>query len=315
MIEAAFFTANRLFGLSFSERKDVPLYHQDARSWAVMGHGQEIALFIGDYFARPSKRSGAWMSSFREQQKLDGEVRPIVVNVLNFAKASEGQACLLSFDDARTLFHEFGHALHGMLSDVTYPLISGTNVARDFVEFPSQLYEHWLEQPEVLRRFALHHETNEPIPEALLQSLLAARQFYQGFATVEYAACAMLDLELHAEPDPGALDIAAFEREFTARVGMPAEIGLRHRPTHFQHLFAGSGYAAGYYAYLWAEVLDADGFAAFDAAGDAFNPDLAAKLKAIYSAGDTADPMALYRAFRGRDPKVAPLLAQRGLVA
>ncbi|MGH6936316.1 MAG: M3 family metallopeptidase, partial [Methylocella sp.] len=169
MIEAAFFTANRLFGLSFSERGDVPLYHSDARSWTVTGRdGQEVALFIGDYFARPSKGSGAWMSSFREQQKLDGEVQPIVANVLNFAKAADGQACLLSFDDARTLFHEFGHALHGMLSDVTYPLISGTNVARDFVEFPSQLYEHWLEQPEVLRRFALHHETNEPIPEALL---------------------------------------------------------------------------------------------------------------------------------------------------
>ena len=200
MIEAAFFTANRLFGLSFSEREDVPLYHQDARSWTVTGRdGQEIALFIGDYFARPSKRSGAWMSSFREQQKLDGEVRPIVVNVMNFAKAGEGQACLLSFDDARTLFHEFGHALHGMLSDVTYPLISGTNVARDFVEFPSQLYEHWLEQPEVLRRFALHHETGEPMPETLLQKLLSARQFNQGFATVEYTASALVDLALHLE--------------------------------------------------------------------------------------------------------------------
>ncbi|MGH6864489.1 MAG: M3 family metallopeptidase, partial [Methylocella sp.] len=228
MIEAAFYTANRLFGLSFSEREDVPLYHKDARSWTVTGRdGQVIALFIGDYFARPSKHSGAWMSSFREQQKLDGDVRPIVVNVLNFAKAGEGQACLLSFDDARTLFHEFGHALHGMLSDVTYPLISGTNVARDFVEFPSQLYEHWLEQPEVLRRFALHHATGEPMPEALLQSLLAARQFNQGFATVEYAASALVDLALHLVSGADAIDIVGFEKKQLEKLGMPAAIALR----------------------------------------------------------------------------------------
>ena len=181
MIEAAFYVANRLFGLSFTERRDVALYHPDARCWTVTGRdGQEIALFIGDYFARPSKRSGAWMSALRDQRKLDGPVLPIVVNVLNFAKAGAGEACLLSFDDARTLFHEFGHALHGMLSDVTYPMVSGTNVARDFVEFPSQLYEHWLERPEILRRFAAHHRTDEPMPEALLQRLLVARQFNQG---------------------------------------------------------------------------------------------------------------------------------------
>ena len=231
MIEAAFFTANRLFGLSFTERNDVPLYHGDARSWTVTGRdGQEIALFIGDYFARPSKRSGAWMSSFREQHKLDGEVRPIVVNVLNFAKAAEGEACLLSFDDAHTLFHEFGHALHGMLSDVTYPMLSGTNVARDFVEFPSQLYEHWLEQPEMLRRFALHHETGEPMPEALLQRLLSARQFNQGFATVEYAASALVDLALHLEPEPEPIDILAFEAKQLEKLGMPGVD--RHAPPH-----------------------------------------------------------------------------------
>jgi peptidyl-dipeptidase Dcp len=252
MIEAAFFTANRLFGLSFSERDDVPLYHRDARSWTVTGRdGQEIALFIGDYFARPSKRSGAWMSFVREQQKLDGEVRPIVVNVLNFAKASEGQACLLSFDDARTLFHEFGHALHGMLSNVTYPLISGTNVARDFVEFPSQLYEHWLEQPEVLRRFALHHQTNEPIPESLLRSLLASRQFNQGFATVEYTASALVDLALHLSSGADAIDIVGFEKKQLDKLGMPASITMRHRTPHFQHVFSGESYAAGYYSYLW----------------------------------------------------------------
>ncbi|MGH6849393.1 MAG: M3 family metallopeptidase [Methylocella sp.] len=317
MIAAAFFTANRLFGLSFSERKDVPLYHPDARSWTVTGRdGQEIALFIGDYFGRPSKRSGAWMSSFREQQKLDGAVRPIVVNVLNFAKAGEGQACLLSFDDARTLFHEFGHALHGMLSDVTYPLISGTNVARDFAEFPSQLYEHWLEEPEVLRRFALHHETNEPIPEALLRSLLAARQFNQGFATVEYTASAMVDLALHLELDAGAIDIVGFEKKQLEQLGMPASIAMRHRTPHFQHVFSGESYAAGYYSYLWSEVLDADGFEAFEERGDIFDPMLANKLHDhIYSPGYRSDPEEAYQAFRGRVAKPGALLRKRGLAA
>jgi peptidyl-dipeptidase Dcp len=316
MIEAAFFTANRLFGLSFSERDDVPLYHPDARSWTVKGHdGQEIALFIGDYFARPSKRSGAWMSSFREQQKLDGEVRPIVVNVLNFAKASGGQACLLSFDDARTLFHEFGHALHGMLSDVTYPFISGTNVARDFAEFPSQLYEHWLEQPEVLRRFALHHETNEPMPEALLQSLLAARQFNQGFATVEYTASALVDLALHLALGVDAIDIVGFEKKLLDKLGMPASITMRHRTPHFQHVFSGESYAAGYYSYLWSEVLDADGFEAFEERGDIFDPIVAKKLHDyVYSSGYRCDPEEAYKGFRGHVAKPGALLRKRGLV-
>ena len=315
MIEAAFFTANRLFGLSFSAREDVPLYHQDARSWTVTGRdGQEIALFIGDYFARPSKRSGAWMSSFREQQRLDGEVRPIVINVLNFAKASEGQACLLSIDDARTLFHEFGHALHGMLSDVTYPLISGTNVARDFVEFPSQLYEHWLEQPEVLRRFALHHETGEPMPESLLQSLAAARQFNQGFATVEYTASALVDLALHLESCADAINVVDFEKRQLDKLGMPASITMRHRTPHFQHVFSGESYAAGYYSYLWSEVLDADGFEAFEESGDIFDPVAAKKLHDhIYSAGYGRDPDEAYNAFRGRAAEPGALLRKRGL--
>ena len=252
------------------------------------------------------------MSSYREQQSLDGEVLPIVVNNNNFSK---GDPTLLSFDDARTLFHEFGHGLHGLLSRVRYPSQSGTAVRRDFVEFPSQVFEHWLEVPDTLRRYARHYQTGEPLPEALLQRLLAARTFNQGFATVEYAACAMLDLDLHARAEPSVLDIDAFEREFAAKVGLPPEIGLRHRPAHFGHLFAGGGYAAGYYAYLWAEVLDADGFAAFAERGDPFAPDLAERLAAIYSAGDTADPMELYRAFRGRDPEVAPLLKKRGLAA
>ena len=313
MIEAAFDAAGRLFGLGFAERRDLALYHPDVRAYEVCDrNGRPVGLFLRDDFARPGKRSGAWMSSYREQQTLDGEVLPIVVNNNNFAR---GEPTLLSFDDARTLFHEFGHGLHGLLSRVRYPSQSGTAVRRDFVEFPSQVFEHWLEVPETLRRYARHCRTGEPLPEALLRRLLAARTFNQGFATVEYTACAMLDLDLHAQPDPASIDVHSFERDFLGRIGMPAEIGLRHRPAHFQHLFAGSGYAAGYYAYLWAEVLDADGFAAFSEVGDPFDPGLAARLRTIYSAGDSADPMALYRAFRGRDPAIAPLIAQRGLAA
>ncbi|MBV9015608.1 MAG: M3 family metallopeptidase [Alphaproteobacteria bacterium] len=313
IVQAAFDTAGRLFGLRFVERHDCALYHPDVRAYEVRDAADRpIGLFLHDNFARPGKYSGAWMSSYREQESLDGEVLPIVVNNNNFAK---GDPTLLSFDDAHTLFHEFGHGLHGLLSQVRYPSQSGTAVRRDFVEFPSQVFEHWLEVPETLRRYARHYRTGEPLPEELLQKLLAARTFNQGFATVEYAACAMLDLDLHSHADPGAIDIEAFEKEFVAKIGMPPEIGLRHRPAHFQHLFAGGGYAAGYYAYLWAEVLDADGFAAFAGAGDPFDRSLAARLKAIYSAGDSADPMELYRAFRGRDPEVAPLLKKRGLAA
>jgi peptidyl-dipeptidase Dcp len=313
IVQAAFDTAGRLFGLRFIERRDCPVYHPDVRAYEVRDAADRpIGLFLHDNFARPGKHSGAWMSSYREQQSLDGEVLPIVVNNNNFSK---GDPTLLSFDDARTLFHEFGHGLHGLLSRVRYPSQSGTAVRRDFVEFPSQVFEHWFEVPDTLRRYARHYQTGEPLPEALLQRLLAARTFNQGFATVEYAACAMLDLNLHARAERDAFDIDAFEREFAAKVGLPPEIGLRHRPAHFGHLFAGGGYAAGYYAYLWAEVLDADGFAAFAERGDPFAPDLAERLAAIYSAGDTADPMELYRAFRGRDPEVAPLLKKRGLAA
>jgi peptidyl-dipeptidase Dcp len=315
MIEAAFYVANRLFGVSFVERSDIRLYHPDARCWTVSGQdGAPIALFMGDYFARSSKRSGAWMSAFRDQHKLDSAVLPIVVNVMNFAKAGAGEASLLSFDDARTLFHEFGHALHGMLSDVTYPLLSGTNVARDFVEFPSQLYEHWLERPEILRRFALHHRTSEPMPEALLQRLLVARQFNQGFATVEFTASALLDLDLHLEPAPGAIDIVAFERSELDRLGMPDAITMRHRAPHFQHIFAGSGYSAGYYSYLWSEILDSDGFEAFEESGDIFDPALARRLRDfVYAAGNSREPDAAYAAFRGRAPETGALLRKRGL--
>jgi peptidyl-dipeptidase Dcp len=252
------------------------------------------------------------MSCFRDQSTLDGPVAPIIVNNNNFAKSSPA---LLSFDDAETLFHEFGHALHGLLSKVRYPSQSGTSVRRDFVEFPSQIYEHWLAAPEVLRRYARHHETGAPIPDALIGKLLAARTFNQGFATVEYLASTIMDMALHALTDPAGLDVAAFERATLACIGMPAEIGARHRPAHFQHLFNGAGYAAGYYSYLWAEVLDADGFDAFSATGDPFAPGPAAGLKRILEAGDTEDPMTLYVAFKGAPPGTAALLRHRGLVS
>lgn len=310
MIKAAFDTANRLFSVSFTERRDLPVYHPDVRVFEVTGaDGKSVGLFLQDNFARTGKRSGAWMSSYRDQSNLDGEILPIIVNNNNVAKATP---TLLSFDDATTLFHEFGHALHGLLSQVRYPSQSGTAVRRDFVEFPSQVFEHWLSEPQTLRRYALHEQTGEPIPETLLRRLLATRTFNQGFATVEYTAAALLDLAFHSEPLPDG-DVEAFEKSLLERIGMPAEISVRHRPAHFQHLFAGSGYAAGYYAYLWAEVLDADGFAAFTEAGDAFDPALATRLKDIYAAGDTRDPMALYIAFRGRAPSPGPLLEKRGL--
>ncbi|WP_207477967.1 M3 family metallopeptidase [Arenibaculum pallidiluteum] len=313
MVRAAFDTAGRLFGVSFTEVEGLPLYHADVRAYEVRdADGRHVGLFLHDNFARPGKRSGAWMSSYRDREDLDGPVAPIIVNNNNFAK---GEPTLLSFDDAETLFHEFGHGLHGLLSQARYPSQAGTAVRRDFVEFPSQVYEHWMSAPETLRTYARHFQTGEPIPEDLLKRLLAARNFNQGFATVEYVAAAMLDIAFHTEADPRDLDPAAFEQRFLERVGMPAEIGVRHRPAHFQHLFAGGGYAAGYYAYLWAEVLDADGFDAFTEAGDLFQPDLAARLKDIYAAGDTRDPMELYMAFRGREPSIEPLLRHRGLAA
>ncbi|KAI95854.1 peptidase M3 [Rhodomicrobium udaipurense JA643] len=315
MIAAAFETAHRLFGLSFEERRDVPVYHPDVRAWTVKGRdGKPLALFVGDYFARPSKRSGAWMSDFREQSRIDGEVLPIIVNVLNFSKGGDGKPSLLSLDDVRTLFHEFGHGLHGMLSNVTYPGLSGTSVDRDFVELPSQLYENWALQPEILNRFARHVETAEPLPQAIVDKLHAARKFNQGFATAEYAASALYDLAIHEADDADNIDPAAFETELRVSLGVPDAIGLRHRPTHFQHIFAGGGYAAGYYTYLWAEVMEADAFNAFEEAGSVFDPQVAERLhRFVYSSGGTLKPDEAYRAFRGRDPEVGPLLEKRGL--
>jgi peptidyl-dipeptidase Dcp len=254
------------------------------------------------------------MSCFRRQERLDGEVLPIIVNVLNFTKGGEGAPTLLSLDDARTLFHEFGHALHGLLSDVTYGSISGTSVDRDFVELPSQLFENWLLKPEVLNRFARHTGTGEPIPQDLIGKLLAARKFNQGFATAEYTASALFDLDIHEAGSPGALDAGDFEEELRSRIGIPEAIALRHRPPHFQHIFGGSSYAAGYYTYLWAEVMEADAFDAFEEAGDIFDPGVAERLrKYVYSSGGTMKPDEAYRAFRGRAPSVEPLMEKRGL--
>jgi len=313
MIAAAFDCAGRLFGLTFRPL-DLPLYHPDARAWEVMRDGQHLAVFIGDYFARPAKRSGAWMSSFRRQQKLGGAVRPIVVNVCNFAKPAAGQPALLSWDEARTLFHEFGHGLHGMLSDVTYPMVSGTAVARDFVELPSQLFEHWLSVPEVLARHARHVDSGAPMPDGLRDRLLAARDFGQGFATVEYLASALVDLAFHEGPAPA--DPMARQAEVLAALGLPHAIPMRHATPHFAHVFSGDGYSSGYYSYMWSEVMDADAFDAFTEAGGAFDAPTAARLEQfILSAGGSDEPDTLYRAFRGRMPGVEALLRGRGLGA
>jgi peptidyl-dipeptidase Dcp len=316
MIEAAFDCATRLFGITFTERKDIPVWHPDVRVWEVMDRDRNHkALFYGDYFARPSKRSGAWMTSLRDQQKLDGAIAPLIINVCNFAKGADGAPSLLSPDDARTLFHELGHGLHGMLSNVTYPSLSGTSVFTDFVELPSQLYEHWQERPEVLQRFARHYQTGEPLPDDLLQRFLAARKFNQGFATVEFVSSALLDLEFHTQPASASRDVRAFEQAELEKIGMPAEIVLRHRPTQFGHIFSGDYYASGYYSYMWSEVMDADAFGAFEEAGDIFDPATAKRLHDdIYSSGGSRDPEEAYIAFRGREPEPDALLRRRGLL-
>lgn len=309
MIGAAFDCAHRLFGLEFTPL-DVPLYHPDARAWEVTRGGQHVAVFIGDYFARPSKRSGAWMSAFRGQRKLGGAVRPVIVNICNFAK---GDPALLSWDDARTLFHEFGHALHGMMSDVTYGFISGTSVARDFVELPSQLYEHWLSVPEVIDTHARHWQTGAAMPADLRDRLLAAQTYDQGFATVEYLASALVDQAFHRGTPPA--DPMQRQAEVLEGLGLPRAIPMRHATPHFSHVFSGDGYSAGYYSYMWSEVMDADAFEGFEEAGNAFDPDLATRLEAnILSAGGSQDPADLYTAFRGRMPGVEALLKGRGLL-
>ncbi|WP_299957197.1 M3 family metallopeptidase [uncultured Roseobacter sp.] len=308
MIEASFACATRLFGLAFKPL-DIPLYHPDCRAWEVTRDGQHVAVFIGDYFARGSKRSGAWCSAMRGQAKFPKVQAPVVINVCNFAK---GDPALLSYDDARTLFHEFGHALHQMLSDVTYESISGTSVARDFVELPSQLYEHWLDVPQVLGEFATHADTGAPMPQELLDKVLAAATYDMGFQTVEYVASALVDLDFHEGAAPS--DPMARQRDVLEALGMPAAITMRHATPHFAHVFAGDGYSSGYYSYMWSEVMDADAFQAFEDAGGAFDPDRAAALEEhILSKGGSQDAAELYTAFRGRLPGVEALLKGRGL--
>ena len=310
MIDAAFSCATRLFSLEFAPL-DVPLYHPDCRAWEVTRNGEHVAVFIGDYFARGSKRSGAWCSAMRAQAKFPDVQSPVVINVCNFAK---GSPALLSYDDARTLFHEFGHALHQMLSDVTYESVSGTSVARDFVELPSQLYEHWLEVPEVLGEFATHAKTGAAMPKEMLDKVLGAANFDMGFSTVEYVASALVDLEFHdgaAPADPMAKQASVLEK-----LGMPAAITMRHATPQFAHVFSGDGYSSGYYSYMWSEVMDADAFEAFEQAGGPFDPERAKALEThILSTGGSKDAAELYTAFRGRLPGVEALLKGRGLNA
>jgi len=326
--EAAFDCAQRLFGLQFKRRTDLLSYHPDVAVYEVAdASGQVVGIFMQDNFARPAKRSGAWMNALRWQSRngqqdstagaLPAPVLPVVMNNNNFAKGAAGEPTLLSLDDARTLFHEFGHGLHGLLSNVQYERLSGTQVLRDFVELPSQIFEHWITEPEVLQRHARHWQTDEPIPMELVQRMQKAQEFGQGYETVRYTASALVDMVVHAlgDAEPPA-DLCVFEADLLRDRGLPHGVGLNHRLVHFQHLFSSSGYAAGYYVYLWAEVLDADGYDAFVEAGSPFAADCAARLKQhIYSAGNSVEPQATYLAFRGRPATVQPLLKQRGLLS
>lgn len=318
MTDAMFDAAGRLYGVSFKEVKGVPLYHPDARLYEVLDAKTKaiVGIFLADSFARPTKRGGAWMNEFRNQSRnRPGALPyPIVINNNNFAKAPEGKPTLLSLDDLRTLFHEFGHGLHGLLSNVTYNTLAGTNVLRDFVELPSQINEHWALTPEILKKHAIHAQTGQPISDRLIGLIKKSEHFNQGFLTVAYTSCALIDMSIHQHPDPARLSLSAFEASECKRLGVPEAVGMRHRLPQFRHLFADNGYAAGYYVYMWAEVLDADGFEAFEASGDVFNPELAAKFKRyVLSAGNTMDPAEAYRAFRGRDPDVKALIRGRGL--
>lgn len=315
LMQAMFHVANRLFGVNFKEVSNIAKYHETVTGWEVTdANGQHVGLFLSDNFARSTKRSGAWMSTYRDPMHLSTSIRPIVVNNNNFSQGPEGQPTLLSLDDARTLFHEFGHGLHGLLSQVRFPRLSGTSVLRDFVEFPSQVYENWLMQPQILKEFALHAETGQAMPDDLIQKILDAQTFNQGFSTVEYVSSALVDLALHETTDLDALNFKDFEARTLKAIDMPPAIGMRHRLPHFSHLFSSNSYASAYYVYMWAEVLDADGFDAFLEAGDLFAPEPAHKLyEHIYSAGNKQDPMQAYIAFRGRAPTVTPLLTKRGL--
>ncbi|MFN7132174.1 MAG: M3 family metallopeptidase [Myxococcales bacterium] len=312
--EGMFWVAGELFGFDFRQVSDVPVNHPDVRVWEVTarGSGKHVGLWYFDPYARPGKRSGAWMNAYRRQERFDGEVTVIVSNNSNFVKGRAGEPVLISWEDASTLFHEFGHALHGLSSNVSYPSLSGTAVARDYVEFPSQLLEHWLSTPEVLNRFALHHETGEPMPKALVAKIEKAATFNQGFATVEYLSSALVDMKLHlAASKP--IDPRAFEKEALSSIGMPKQIVMRHRTPQFMHLFSGDSYSAGYYSYLWSDTLTADAFEAFLEGKGPYDPEVAARLrKHVFSVGNTIDPTEGYKAFRGKEAGIEGLMRKRG---
>lgn len=314
MIDAMFYTAGRLFNISFHERTDIPVYHPDVRVWEVHNaDGEVMALFYGDYFARQGKRSGAWMSSFRAQNGITGDI-PLILNNCNYNRPADGEPALISFTDATTLFHELGHGLHGILSNTEYPSLAGTSVDRDFVEFHAQILEHWLAQPEILETYATHHETGEPMPVELLERVLEAQTFNAGFENVEFLNSGFVDMAFHLEENPSEIDVEAFEAEVLESRQNLRQIPMRHRSGHFLHAFSGEGYAAGYYSYLWAGVLDNDGFAVFEEAGDIFDPESAQRLYEVFSGGNTRPAMELYTGFRGREPSVEPLLRNRGLL-
>ncbi len=315
--DGLFYTADRLFGLKFTPVTGVPLLIPDELVYEVEDKaGKHVGLWYFDAYARAGKRSGAWMNAYRRQERFDGEITTIVSNNCNFVRGAPGEPVLISWDDARTLFHEFGHALHGLLSNVSYPSVSGTSVFNDYVEFPSQILEQWLEAPEVLNQYALHWKTGQPMPKELLEKLRRASTFNQGFATVEYLSSALVDMKMHlaATPD-SSVDPASFERETLKTLGMPKEIVMRHRPTQFLHLFSSDDYSAGYYSYLWSEVHSADAWEAFVEAGSPWDPATAKKLADhVFSIGNTIDPADGYRAFRGRDAQSDALMRERGFV-
>jgi peptidyl-dipeptidase Dcp len=312
--EGMFWVAEELFGFSFTPVTNVPVYHPDVTVYEVKdkASGKHIGLWYFDPYARDGKRSGAWMNAYRSQERLDGEITTIVSNNANFQKTKPGEPILISWDDALTMFHEFGHALHGLSSNVTYPTLSGTSVARDYVEFPSQLLEHWLSTPEVLQRFALHYETGKPIPQTLVDKINKAATFNQGFATTEYLSSALVDMKLHLAGDR-KIDPDVFERETLSALGMPHEIVMRHRTPQFGHVFSSDSYSAGYYSYLWSDVLTADAFGAFTEGIGPYDKEVAKRLtRNIFSIGNTLDPADAYRKFRGRDPNVDALMRKRG---
>lgn len=314
--EGMFWVAHRLYGFTFTPAPQVPVCHPDVRVWEIAdATGRQVGVFYFDPFARPGKRSGAWASAYRLQEKLDGAVQPLISNNCNFMKGSPDSPVLVSWSDAETLFHEFGHGLHGLCSDVTYPALAGTSVPRDFVELPSQINERWLLTPELLGQFALHHQTGQPLPSPLVERIRRAAAFNQGFATIEYLASALLDMQLHLARNP-TTDPARFEKEELDRLGMPSQIVMRHRLPQFSHIFASDAYSAGYYSYLWADTLSADAAEAFQESGGLYNPTLAAKFRThILSAGNTVDPAEAYRRFRGRDARVDALMRHRGFPA